>query len=243
MGKIGAYKYPEHDIETAIDIVERIHNKGITKQEVLAEELGHSSNKSGAFRNKLTSLRRYGLVGSRGDVSLSNLANKIVSPRPNSNERQMAIGEAVKNVDLFNDLFEKLEYGTPNDEEFWYHLVELADVERTEAKEKANNIKSLYESGLDYVQSDTDEPDIEDTGPDSSAGERDEKTRDGRKVPEDAHARLITPDATIDIRGRATYLAAKALFEDIGRQYQSNSLNDGGGESEDSAEMSMNDFL
>lgn len=224
MGSIGEYKYPEHKIDKCVDIVERIHNKGISKQEILAEELGHESAESGAFSNKLTSLRRYGLITGRGDIVLSELAKKIAAPRPNSNEREVAIGNAVTNVDLLQDLYNKTDYERP-DENFWYQVAEVADADRSEAKQKADSIESLYRAGINYAKQARSGTEAQEKSQDEydGAGESADSSMESSvpdSVPDEADAILITPDANIQIRNQATYAAAKALFDSIGAEYE-----------------------
>lgn len=218
MGSINSHKYPEHDIEQAVGFAEIIHNKGITKPELLADQMGHETSEGGAFRNKITSLRRYGLISGRGDLNLSSIAERIVAPRPGSNERREATAQAVLNVDLLQKLYERLDYELPSDE-IWYDVVEVTGCDRAEAQEKSSDIKHLYEAGLQYVKElhETEEPtEVEEP----VGGATTEPTSLGQ-IPEDADARLITHDATIDIRNSPTYAAAKALFESIGQKYQS----------------------
>ena len=225
MGSIGAYKYPEHKIEEAVEIVEMISEEKITKQDLLAEKLGHKSKKSGAFRNKLTSLRRYGLINSRGDIEMTTLSKKIVSPAPQSNERERSIGKAVLNVELLKKLYERLDYSATNDE-FWYQLVEETDVDRGEAKNKSSKIRGLYESGLSYVEGARNGTHKENPAGSENHSRNSESESEGASIRTDVDATLVTPDAEINIRSKATYLAAKELFREIGEQYK-RSENDG----------------
>lgn len=239
MGTLNSYKYPEHDIEKCVEITETIHNRGITQPELLANQLGHKSAESGAFKNKLTSLRRYGLINGSGDISLTPLAEKIVAPKPSSNERENAIAEAVTNVDLLGQLYERLDYEPP-DEDIWYDLVEITGAERAEAQEKSDDIQELYETGLSYVRAAQDSDKEDDTTEESATQVPTTSVEQGRTVPEGADATLITNDARIDIRSRATYVAAKALFEDIGRKYRQKST---GNDDSDREEKGLEDFI
>lgn len=103
--------------------------------------------------------------------------------------------------------------------------------------------RQLYEAGLKYVRSVRESNKKTETNSDSDINEQKNSTGDqaGRfdketKVPDDADATLITPDAQIDIRSRATYVAARALFEDVGRKYQSDSSPDSDENEEDITE-------
>ena len=245
MGSINSHKYPEHDIEQAVEITETIHNKGISKPELLAEQLGHSSVDGGAFRNKLTSLRRYGLITGRGEIELTPLAKKVVSPKPNSTEREDAIAESILNIELLKKLYNELDYETPEDD-FWFQIVEITDSERSEAKNKAPKIRDLYETGLKYVDKTADSESAnsgssQSFGQPNATGESsniDQST--SKDIPDGAEAVLVTPDARIEIRSRPTYVAAKALFKDIGSKFEKNET--GQDNSEDLTDTGLNDY-
>lgn len=224
MGSINSHEYPNHEIDQVVSIAETIYDKGITKIELLAEELGHSSPDGGAFRNKLTSLRRYGLISGRGEINLTELANRIVAPKPNSNEREAAIAEAILSVDLLKHLYERLDF-EPSNDDFWYHLVEVTNADRNEAQEKSNDIRDLYDAGLRYVKADKRTHPKETNDQSQENPEHEEKPPSDSQIDkksdisDEVDAILITPDARIEVRSKATFIAAKALFEEIGGEY------------------------
>lgn len=217
MGSIGSFKYPDHDIEEAIDIIEIISNENLTDQDVLASRLDHKTSDSGAFRNKLTSLRRYGLIPDRGDIRLTPLAEQIVIPQSGTDEREKAIGEAVDNVDLLSNLYEQLDYSAP-DENFFLQIAQVTGADRSEAQDKAPRIERLYKAGLNYVKiynqeltqkSVTDWQEKSDTS--------DTNVQEPQASP-DADATLTTPDGTtIHIKNEATFSAAIAILDSLGR--------------------------
>lgn len=218
MGKIGNYEYPSHTIEESAELVETVNENEITKQDLLADKLGHSSPKSGAFRNKLTSLKRYGLMAGRGGVNLSQLAEKIANPAPGTDERKEAMGHAWLNVDLFSKLYNRLDGDQPDDD-FWYHLVEITDVERSEAKDKAGRIKRLYSSGLPYAYTvkSTDEESAEK----SSTSENEDIVEP--QMSENIDASIKTRDfGEIKIRDKDTLDLARNLLDLLEKQYNGN---------------------
>lgn len=219
MGKIGNFEYPQHSIEECADIVETIDEYNITKQDLLAEKLGHSSPDSGAFRNKITSLRRYGLLSGRGDINLSQTAERIVNPAPNSNERKKAMGRAMANITLFSKLYERLG-DEPPDDDFWFHLVEVTDVERSEAKDKAGRLGRLYSTGLPYLSA-LNSKDEEETAERTSSVEDDKL--DGGTMSENVDASIKTRDyGEIKIRDKDTLDLARNLLDLLEKQYDSN---------------------
>ena len=216
MGKIGNYEYPQHNIEECAQIVDTIDEYDITKQDLLAEKLGHNSPKSGAFRNKITSLRRYGLLSGRGDISLTATAEKIANPAPSSDERQEAMGEAVKNLSLFARIYERLG-GEPADDDFWYHLVEVTDVERSEAKEKAGRLKRLYSVGLTYLDKVNSAEGGEQTEKSSSSSDDDV---DREPMSENVDATIKTRDfGEVKIRNEETLELARNMLKILEKQY------------------------
>lgn len=225
MGSIENYKFPEHTIEEAVDIIEIISDEDLTNKELLADRLGHNSEKSGAFRNKLTSLRRYNLINKRGDIKLTPLAERITMPEPGTNEKEEAIGEAVMEADILAELYDRLDYSEPDDN-FFYQVAQVTGAERAEAKNKATQIERLYKSGLSYVRETKREPDEEERTEDESKESSSTKTKE--KLPEEADATLITPDGTtIHIKGKATYIAAKAILDEIAHSYDIDSNEEG----------------
>lgn len=216
MGKIGNYEYPQHDIEECAQIVDTIDEYDISKQDLLAEKLGHNSPESGAFRNKITSLRRYGLLSGRGDISLSVTAEKIANPAPNSNERQEAMGEAMENVTLFARIYERLA-GEPADDDFWYHLVEVTDVERSEAKEKAGRLKRLYSTGLPYLE-EVNSTEGSEHAEESSSFSDDDSDRE--PMSENVDATITTREfGEVKIRNEETLELARNMLNLLESQY------------------------
>lgn len=219
MGSIGQYKYPDHTIDEAIDIVEIINDENLTDKEVLATRLDHKTADSGAYRNKLTTLRRYGLIPQRGDIALTRLAERIVMPDPATNEREQAIGEAVENVDLLARLYDQLGYSEPDDN-FFLQVAQVSGADRSEAKNKAPRIERLYKSGLRYVKIRREEDsrlERPSTGEEDGA-KRDQEDEQPPPSP-DADATLTTPDGTvIHIKNKATFNAALAILDSLGAE-------------------------
>lgn len=216
MGSIGNYKYPQHTIEECAEIVETINEFDITKQDLLADKLGHSSPQSGAFRNKLTSLKRYGLLSGRGGVNLTSIAERIANPAPGTDERKEAMGEAWNHVDLFSRLYERLD-GEPPDDDLWYHLVEVTDVERSEAKDKAGRIKRLYSNGLQYVSA-VKSSEEEESAERASRSENEDNVE--AQMTENVDASIKTRDfGEIKIRDQDTLELARNLLDLLEKRY------------------------
>lgn len=195
-----------------VDIIDEFE---ISKQDLLAAKLGHENPDSGAFRNKITSLRRYGLISGRGGVNLTSTAARIANPAPSSNERQEAMGKAVNNVEIFSQLFDRLN-GEPPDDDFWYHLAGLTEVDRSEAKEKAGRLKRLYSTGLPYLielKSQDDEPTERTSSPEDEGIV-------SEPMSENVDASMKTQDfGEIKIRDKDTLELARNMLDLLEKKY------------------------
>lgn len=216
MGKIGKYEYPQHDIEECADIIETVDEYEITKQELLATKLGHENPDSGAFRNKITSLRRYGLISGRGGVTLTSVAERIANPAPNTNDKRKAMGEAADNVALLSRLFDRLD-GEPPDDDFWYHLAELTEVDRSEAKEKAGRLQRLYSTALPYLS----ELKSQDEEPTEKASIPEDESFSSGPMTDNVDASMKTRDfGEIKIRDKDTLELARNMLDLLEKKYE-----------------------
>jgi len=114
-------KYPFIVLEDAISMVQqaRAYGKSVTD----AQLSGKQSSLSGSFIRKKASLGYYGLIeGKKNSMEISSLAEKIISPL-GVEEKKEAIKEAFLKPNLFKQIFEKVEPGTPLDLEILGNLI------------------------------------------------------------------------------------------------------------------------
>lgn len=107
--------FPRLGLASAIKIVETASKFGKSwpKEQFagFGSQNGASSAKSGAFANRVASLKDYGLITSTKDtVSLTDLSAQIAKP-VTEEEREKAITKAFMNVEIFKNLFDSLESG------------------------------------------------------------------------------------------------------------------------------------
>lgn len=174
MGQIANYKYPEIDAQEAVKIADVLVNEfggEATSEEAFAQELGHKSTQSGAYRSKMADARKWGIVSSRG-VEATELAYRLANPRDRAAEEE-ALFEMYYNVEVLRDLYEQLD-GRQPPAEFWRVLEEVTGTNPKEAKDAAPDIRSLYKQMLDY------EPEEESDGADGDAEIVDEKREPAR---------------------------------------------------------------
>ena len=154
MGKIGNFQYPEIKITDAIELARIIQDRfqgRVTNQDAFCAELGHTNPRSGAYAGKMTALRRYGFISGRDELLLTQLATKILIPT-SEEERTEAVAQAVENVELFKEIFERLGEAIPKDN-FWVDLVEITGEDRSIAQKDAMKIRTLYLDSYEYLVS------------------------------------------------------------------------------------------
>lgn len=157
MGSIDDYKYPDLDVDEAVSIAETLvnqHGGDVTSEETFAQDAGHSSANSGAFKQKIADCRKYGLMASRG-YEATKLAHKVANPL---DERSLREGkfEMYQNVRLLQYLHDHLD-GREPPAEFWRVLTELCDTNPKEAKEQAGEIEGLYRAMIRVEPSEPEE--------------------------------------------------------------------------------------
>lgn len=122
MGKIGRYTYPEIGPKEAETIVQRIRSdfgETITKEdrEDLAVMIGHESADSGAFKQKLSALKKYGLLKGRGNLQTSELADRLIQ------NNRSTYREMLDNVELLNAAYNHFN-GKPVKQPEWESYLE-----------------------------------------------------------------------------------------------------------------------
>jgi len=107
MGRIGAYRYPDITLEEArLILLMNLNSQGTSLDiSYLAKRLGHVNEKSGAFKRKLQSLRRWGFINRRNEITLLGL--RLVSAKTNEEWSEVAV-EAFNNILLFSHLIDML---------------------------------------------------------------------------------------------------------------------------------------
>ena len=140
--KLGNYAYPDvsldESVEDAKKIYDRFKDEEVDKK-LISETIGY---RGGTFFHRLSSLRKYGLVGPRGKVQITDLGKRITYPA-NRDVELSAIEEAVKNVELFKVLYEKFGLELPK-EKFWVNLVNITSAEAPDAQVKEDTIRQIY---------------------------------------------------------------------------------------------------
>jgi len=186
MGKIGTYEYPDTQFGTLLKAVEILYTKFKGKandEKTFAEALGHKTNKSGGFLMKLADLRKYGLIEKRG-ISITQKAKDIfIFIKPET--KKQALNDAIMEIRLWKELYERLETTSPSSEDFKLQLAELtSDTEKVVSQ--CSNIRNLYIDAMNYFTVNSDNPtdDVQKPKFDNNLTGKPKSTNNEEQVPE-----------------------------------------------------------
>lgn len=137
MAKLGQYSYPDIRFGDAVEIANRILNKfkGTVSVKGLAWELGMAEG-SGTLFAKVAALRDFGLVEGRGELRISQLAQRVLHPA-SSEEALEATAEAFQRVELLSQLYTRFEGEVPDDMSLLVGLEEISRAPRDEIVKRA----------------------------------------------------------------------------------------------------------
>lgn len=158
MAKIDGNSFPDISPEKAEEIADILVNTfggEPSSENAFAQEVGHKSSDSGAYRGKIADVRRYGILPGRG-LDPTELAHRVANPR-DSTERSQALYEMMSNIDLLSRLENHLNGQTPSGD-FWRILTEITGASPKEAREKSDDIQKLYDQLLRFKQEAGDSP-------------------------------------------------------------------------------------
>jgi hypothetical protein len=181
MGSIDGEKYPDLTAREAAEIADILVNTfggEPSSPNAFAQEVGHKSADSGAFKMKIANVRRYGLLPGRG-LEPTELAYTVADPRDDEAEQE-AMFQMYRNITILNQLYDQLDGQTPG-EEFWRILTEITSAEPKDAKQSASYLERLYTQMLRR------EPDKDST--------QNSQTSDDMEILEEASSRSSTSAA------------------------------------------------
>jgi len=144
MGRIGVYHYPDITLEEARLILQvnmEYHGKSINVAS-LARLLGHVNERSGAFKRKLQSLRRWGLINSKNQ--LTNLGISLIFAKNDEDWNKISL-IALNNVLLFKHLLKQLDdKENISMEDFKKALIKVTRVDEKELERKWKHIWKIF---------------------------------------------------------------------------------------------------
>lgn len=152
MAEINGYKYPllsPDEAEDIIDVLINDYGGEVSSEEAFAQNIGHSTANSGAYRGKLADLRKFGLLKSRG-IEPTDLAFELANPKDVADEYQTKY-EMLNNVQILSDLHENLGGQSPPNE-LWRVVQEITGANPKDAREASDEIEELYNAMLRYEE-------------------------------------------------------------------------------------------
>ena len=137
MAKLGPYSYPDIRFGDAVEIAGRVLSKfkGTVSVKGLAWELGMAEG-SGTLFAKVAALRDFGLIEGRGELRISQLAQRVLHPA-NAEEGLEARAEAFQRVELLRQLYTRFEGEVPDDMSLLVGLEEISHAPRAEIVKRA----------------------------------------------------------------------------------------------------------
>lgn len=169
--EIGTFVIPDMRLQPGlIADIKTMYSK-FEKNEVdfttLASVWGHKNARSGTFTAKKATMVTYGLLEGRGKVHVTEIGRKLAQIPPNPKELKEGIAEAVQNIPLWKELYEKytkIGKDLPTSD-FWISLRQICRISPEEAKNKAEMVRKAYLEDIVGVESSR--------GGDSNMGEKD----------------------------------------------------------------------
>jgi hypothetical protein len=211
MPKAGRFDYPARDLDDCISYLEKAHkvaNVFSMTRENFANDV-RLSPKGGGFGLLIGSMGMYGLVETgEGDIRYTDLCQKILFGR--STERDIAKNEAVRNVILFQEIFDR--YGEdPTQDQVRHILREKADVPISQEADLASEIGKLFKRNAQHFK--------------PKGGEVKEMRLSGGSI-QSVSSGLFTVTAsglTIEVDSPVKLELVKKLVEDADKQFKQSS--------------------
>ncbi len=153
---LGKYELPpkmraSEAVKLAREIAAR-YKEAEFSDESLAAELGHDAAKSGAFRQKIADLRKYGVIVGRGAVlHASPQAMALYSDHPGEGEK--AALEMMLKVPIFKAIRERVGATVPDERGMVSTLLDITGAPRPEIEREAGSIRELYTDACGTVPS------------------------------------------------------------------------------------------
>jgi hypothetical protein len=116
----------------------------------LARLLGYASSRNGAYWNRLSALKHYGLVEGRPHLALSDLARRITTAQDEV-ERSGAYFEAVTKIVLWLELYRRHKFNLP-EHDLWEEIVEITECSPNVARDVEPYVRRAFEEDTNSVK-------------------------------------------------------------------------------------------
>jgi len=148
--KLGDYTIPDNPnrLPFLVEVTKKIYDTyksdsipNATKNDALAQLLGFKSSNNGAFWNRLTALKTYGLLEGRGDLRVSQLG-KDLTYGTGETQSQAAL-KAFENIGLWNELYKAHRLQLPS-QDLWAKIAKIANCEPPVAKSNQTFVSEAF---------------------------------------------------------------------------------------------------
>lgn len=213
--KIANTSIPTARLPELIEAVKTIYGKFGSKEvdhETVSRVLGHSTSRSGAYKQKLADMRSFGLVDARGNFRITERGRKVSYPNNQEEEREGLV-EAVKDVDLWKLIYEKYtEKGLTLPSDFWTDIREWTRLPPEKAENAAKILKKLYLEDIKYIKPEKEAEKLSET---ETGGKNDKSMA----ISENVLARFTLKDVGyVDVKDNDTYQIAKAYLRVLAKK-------------------------
>ncbi len=161
--EIGDKTIPDSRLPELIGAVKTLYGK-FTNSEVdhdtAASLLGHSTSRSGAYRQKIADLRSFGLIEGRGTIRVSETGRKL--SYPNQGEESEGLIEAISRIELWKHFYEKYtSKGLDLPSDVWVDVRAWTGSAPEIAKNKSDFVRKSYYEDIKYLRaSETPKPEV-----------------------------------------------------------------------------------
>lgn len=213
--KLGNQTIPDSRLPDLVDVVKTIYGKFGSKpidHETISRLLGHSTSRSGAYRQKIADLRAFNLVESRGDVKITDTGRKVSYPN-NRKEEQEGLLEAIKSIELWRNIYQKYtEKNVSLPSDFWTDIREWTGLPPEEAQNGAEIARKAYLEDIKYIK-----PEFEAENGEDKMGTGTIDT--SKAISEGVMARFTLKDiGYVDVKDKDTYQIAKAYLKVLAKK-------------------------
>lgn len=154
--QLGQYSIPDtrlfpetiQDVKTVYDSIQ----SGETTSLDLAKILGYTSNTTGAYYKRLSSLTGYGLIEKGAKFRVSELGKRIAYPESDY-DKKLAIKDSILHIPLWAELFRKYDKNPPA-ENFWVQIKGITGIESPTAQKAESQIRKWYMEDVAQISDD-----------------------------------------------------------------------------------------
>ncbi len=157
--KLGEYTVPDNPnrLPLLIEVTKKIYDTyksdsipNATKNDALAQLLGFKSSNNGAYWQRITALKAYGLLEGRGDLRVSQLGKDITYGTGET--KGQASLRAFQNIGLWKELYNAHRLKLPT-QDFWAKLAKIANCEPPVAKSGEQFVSEAFAEDAKVITS------------------------------------------------------------------------------------------